>query len=400
MTRKGLLIILDGLGDQPVPALGNRTPLEAAYTPHLDRVANQAACSLVDTTVPGLPVATEVGVAVLLGLGRDEAKNVVRGPIEAAGVGVALMPGDLAIHANFATLRDEADGRIKVLDRRAGRIREGTLELAAAASGLDLGDGIRADVHPASQHRVVVRFTGPGLSADVSDTDPGAASDTMLVNPCIGHEATARAVNRFVALAREKLGNHAVNRDRRARGLPEANGLITRSAGVATKWEGRVRGAVDRAALVAAERTVIGMGRLLGYHAFVDARFTALPDTDLEAKREVARHALKNHDLVVLHIKGTDICAHEKDADGKRRFIERVDEMMAPLFETDHVIAVTADHGTSSLTGVHIPDPVPALLRIPGETAPGCHMFSETSCCGTGVQTAEQFLDTLLAALR
>ena len=112
VRHKGLVVILDGLGDRRIPALGEMTPLEAARTPQLDRLAAGGVCGLVDPLIPGMPVATHTGTGVLLGLTPRDAYLFCRGPVEAAGVGLIMQPGDVAIRCNFATLEAELEGDI------------------------------------------------------------------------------------------------------------------------------------------------------------------------------------------------------------------------------------------------------------------------------------------------
>ena len=121
MATKGLLIILDGLGDRPQPQLEGRTPLEAARTPHLDALVSAGLCGLVDPLQPGLPVDTHTGSGILMGLAPESARRLARGPVEAAGVGFSVRPGEVALRCNFASVESTGE-RWHVLDRRAGRI--------------------------------------------------------------------------------------------------------------------------------------------------------------------------------------------------------------------------------------------------------------------------------------
>ena len=170
--RRGVLVILDGLGDRPIPALGGATPLEAARTPNLDRLVVRGQCGLVDPGIPDMPVSTHSGTGMLLGIDPEDIRRLARGPVEAAGIGLAMRDGDVAMRCNFATLERHA-GTLRVLDRRAGRIASDTDELASALQNVALGDGISASLYPATQHRAVLCLSGLGLSGAISDTDPG-----------------------------------------------------------------------------------------------------------------------------------------------------------------------------------------------------------------------------------
>lgn len=406
--RRGVLIILDGLGDRAIPALGGLTPLEAASTPNLDRLVARGQCGLVDPGIPDLPVSTHSGIGMLLGIDHDDIRCLARGPVEAAGIGLALRDGDVAMRCNFATL-EQHDGGLRVLDRRAGRITAGTNELASVLHNVDLGEEVSASLYPATQHRAVLCLSGPGLSGAISDTDPGERA--RLPAPVLtsrplrrGDDAalrTAEALNRFVAQAFERLESHPVNNARRDRNEATASGIISRQAGMARSIPSLLHGIGVRTALVAGECTLLGMARLLGHTVITDPRFSSLPDTDLGAKVDAARTALDSHDLVVLHIKGTDICAHDCDPQGKRRFLERIDQAIAPLLAEDLVIAVTGDHSTDSNTGVHISDPVPSLLFSGDDEVDSCEIFGETPSTqgGLGQISGSAFLAHLLNAM-
>lgn len=406
-ARKGLLVILDGLGDRPIASLGGRTPLEAARTPNLDRLAAAGLTGLVDPLTPGVPVDTATGTGLLLGASPRSIASLARGPVEAAGVGLEIAPGDLALRCNFATL-DRVDGHLVIRDRRAGRIRHGTDELASELEDVDLGGGILATLRPATQHRAVLRLSGPGLSAAISDTDPGVVDGPPRVLRSKARHRddpraarTAAAVNRFVEEAHARLAAHDINRDRVRRGRPPANGVITRGAGLATTSRSVIEQLGLKATVVAGESTVLGLAALLEMESITDGAFTGLPDTDVGAKIAAGLDALGRSDVAFVHIKAPDICSHDHDPEGKRDFLERLDGHLAPLIGADVAIGVTGDHSSDSTTGSHSGDPVPAILRGPGARRDGTESFGETPCMtgGLGRLTSSDyvmaFLDTM-----
>ncbi len=231
---KGVLLIIDGLGDLPIPELDGKTPLEAAYTPVLDQLAGSGQYGLVDPITPGETANTHSGTGMIMGLLSNQADRLSRGPVEAAGAGKVLEPGDVAIRANFASLEPLQDG-FRVVDRRAGRITSGTDELAALLNDMDLGDNIRGSLLPTDQHRGALILTGPGLEASVSDTDPGNKSMPARLKKCEaltpGAELTASKINRFIAEAHQRLVDHPINIARVRDGHLPANGILTRGAG-------------------------------------------------------------------------------------------------------------------------------------------------------------------------
>ncbi|MGB5741681.1 MAG: hypothetical protein WBM65_04560, partial [Sedimenticolaceae bacterium] len=159
MRYKGLMIILDGMGDRRCPALNGQTPLEAAVTPTLDRLARDGISGMVDPLLAGVPVGTHTGTGILMGLAPADATQLARGPVEAAGIGLVMQPGEVALRCNFATLKKDGEG-LGIEDRRAGRIREGTEELAAALRDIPLGGGITGGLYPTTQHRAVLALRG------------------------------------------------------------------------------------------------------------------------------------------------------------------------------------------------------------------------------------------------
>ncbi len=403
-TYKGVMILLDGLGDRPSKALGGQTPLEAAHTPNMDRLATAGLCGLVSLLTSWVPVETQTGTGLLLGLARKDIKKMTRGPVEAAGVGLTLHDGDVALRCNFATLRPNGT-TFDILDRRAGRIAQDTDVLSGVLDGMDLGGGITARVCAATEHRVVLALSGLALSDAVTDTDPGAGRAAEGVLVCRARDAddeqaarTAEAINIFVRQSYDLLKGHSVNRARTAQGLPPANGLITRGAGQVTPVRNLVAHLGLKAALVTDEATVCGLGRLFGFDVIDHAAFTGRSQTNIDAKVAAVQDALTSHDLIFLHIKGTDTHSHDRDAEGKKALIEQIDAAIAPLLRPGVVVAGTGDHTTDSTLGVHTGDPVPALLAAPHTRIDAVTSFSETACMrgGLGHLSATSFLCAML----
>jgi len=391
MRLKGVMIVLDGLGDRPCPELDGATPLEAAVTPRFDRLARDGLCGMLDSLLPGVPVGTHTGTSVLMGLAPSDALDLTRGPVEAAGIGLIADPGDVLIRCNFATLEPAGAG-LRILDRRAGRISTGTDELAAALQDIPLPEGVRASLHPATQHRAVLRLSGPRVTAEISATDPGSGQVERGVLPSrplaaedAAAQTTASALNQLTREAFQRLQQHPVNRARLSRGLPPANGIICRSAGTVPRLHSIIDLLGLQAATVAGETSVLGLSRLLRYTSLTHPSFTALADTDVQRKLAMARAALKEHDIVFLHFKATDICAHDHAPASKRDFIARVDAALGSVLEEPLVVAVTGDHSTDSFTGRHTGDPVPSLLYSPRGRRDRCRSFSERECMSGGL---------------
>ncbi len=404
---KGLVVILDGLGDRPNPYLGGLTPLEYARTPTLDQLAKNGQSGLMDPLLPGLPVETHTGVGVLFGLPPREAVNLCRGPIEACGIGMDSRTGDLMLRCNLATVEKRGD-QYHIVDRRAGRISQQVDALCAPLRNVEVGDGITASLRPATQHRCVLRLRGSALCARISDTDPGGKSADRRVLECRANTATdkdavrtAQAVNRFTRLSCRILDDHSLNRQLVEKGELPANAIIARGAGMHRNWSRLPACLRLSVTVVAGERTITGLGKLLGFSTITDPAFTSLPDTDLDRKFELAMEALQTRDLVYIHIKGMDIAAHDRDPKAKAALISRFDTALARIDTGGLVVGVCADHSTDSRSGEHTGDPVPVIIHNPAGRRDRVEKYNETDCIAgsLGRITAHGFLLSVLDAM-
>ena len=381
------LIVLDGLGDRPSPDTGGRSPVEAAETPHLDRLAAQGELGQVSILGPGVAPESDAGVLALLGYDpvRD---SPGRGILEAVGVEIPLRRGDVALRLNFATI--ERSGR--VVDARVGRslTTPEAHQLARAVTEADLlaDAGIHAEVRATVGHRGVLwlrRRSGEGLSPNVSNADPfyekvggmGQArrpSEPRLlaVEPLdASPEAsrTARALNLFLERAAGVLARHPVNAARARRGEREATGLLVRNAGSLPEppLEPFAQRHGRRGAAVTEMPVERGIARLLG----LEDRFVGPMGADKRAgyqdRAAITRELLAKFPFVYVHLKGPDEPGHDGDARRKREVIEEIDRgffgpFLADLDLAAVRVAVTADHATPCVLRGHSDDPVPWIV--------------------------------------
>ena len=403
---KCVLFIVDGLGDLPVESLAGQTPLEAAYTPALDRLAAAGWYGLVDPIGQGAQPNTHSGAGLLLGLEPAELQKLMRGPVEAEGVGRVLKAGDVALRANFAQVKTSF-GELVVLDRRAGRITEGARELAAVLRHVDLGDRVVAEFQSTHQHRGVLVLSGEGLDPGVSDTDPGDQELPAPVLECMAlspaARKTAEKIKLYLRLANGLLQSHPVNIARSLAGKPPANGIITRGAGSREVLHNVIRQQGLSAAVVSGCNTVCGLGRMFGFEVISNPGFTGGVDTDIDGKIHAALDALQRNDMAFVHFKAPDVCAHDRQPAAKRDFLERMDMALTPLFNEKTIIALAADHSTDSNSGLHTAHPVPALIYSPDHRAGREDLnFSERSCLNGSMnrQNSSDFLQKVLAAMK
>lgn len=360
-----LLLLLDGLGDEPSSALANKTPLEAAHLPHLRRLAHAAGQGQIQTArIAGRVPSTDEGTLALLC--PETGVKLGRGVLEALGEGVPVPSDAVVFRGNLATV--DPDGAI--VDRRAGRIRDGVADLVAPLAHVPLSRGIIARVYAGHEHRIVVTLIGPGLSPLVCDTDPSDSVAAGRVQVPLPLESspeaarTAEALAEFLQIARKKLSAHPLNASRLAQGLLPANMILTRGASALPR---RRTSRLD-GVLIGRCSTARGIARYLGLRTITTPQMTGNLDTDLDAKFHAAHQALMETDLAIVHVKGTDIAAHDRRPLEKANFLSSVDQALGRFLEEwpdergKLRVVVAADHGTSSVTGEHLPDPVPLLL--------------------------------------
>lgn len=385
--KQGLLIIMDGLGDRPITEFDGQTPLEAAYTPYMDSLAKKGICGGVYPIRAGLPVGTDVGHLHIFGYQSDLVYRG-RGPLEALSAGIELADGDVAFRGNFATIDEQG----VVIDRRAGRIREGTHELSEALNGMVLSDGTLVLTHELTEHRIAVVLRKAGLSDAIETTDPGTGEEgqKLLVpqplDETLAAQTTANALQEFTIRAYEILKNHPVNRERVEQGLLPANTILTRGAGMKTEMISIYERDHVRAACVAGDQTVGGIAHLAGMDYYQEESFTGSFDTNLHGKGQKAVELLKSgqYDWVVLHCKATDLAGHDNNPQAKRDYIEKVDFMIGEILTAidlkECYVSITADHSTPCSLRDHSGDSVPTLIAGYDVLPDHVSSFNERSC--------------------
>ena len=382
---KLIFVAIDGMGDLPIESLGNKTPLEAAETPNLDSLAKKGKTGLMYTVRKG--VAPESDVAVISLLGYDPFKySTGRGVIEAAGVGLKMKDGDLALRCNFATL---GQGKT-ILDRRVARSlsTEEASELTKAVN-----KEVKLTSYPATfeykntlGHRAVllIKSNANPLSSNITNSDPAyiimngigvAKPDVEMVlktcEPTDNTEASkvsARLVNEFIEKSHILWENHPINEKRAKEGKLKANVVLTRDAGhlLPKFFNINKRYDVNFAALadMHAER---GIAQLAGMESSLLPPPTGNLQKDCEVRVKALLEALPKHDCFYIHLKGPDEPGHDGNCKLKTQVISAIDKyFFGPLLNQitlqDNLICVTTDHATPCALKVHSDTPVPVLI--------------------------------------
>lgn len=387
---RGIIFIGDGMGGRPVPELDGQTTLEAQDTPALDRIAREGACGLMDPIAPGVPAGSDTAHMAILGYDPYRYYRG-RGPFEARGVGIDVRPGDVAFRCNFSTV----EGR-KVIDRRAGRIKEGTDQLAAAiAEQIPMIEDVEIIFRPSVEHRAALVLRGPGLSHEISEVDPHEPGvDYLDSHPLEGAadaEAaakTARILNEFVRRAHEVLDAHPVNQQRRAAGELPANIALPRGAGTAVELQPLSARYGLSAAMIVEVDLVRGLGKYLDMDVIEVEGATGGQDTDELAIARAVVEALETHDFVLANIKAPDLGGHDGNCPMKMEAIAKVDRALGYILE--HVdfahttLMITADHCTPCSVNDHSGDAVPIAFFGNGVRPDDVERYGERPC-GRGI---------------
>ncbi len=369
-----LLLILDGMPDRPV---SGKTPLSVAKKPNLDSIADLGINGIMDTIAPGIRPGSDTSHLALLGYDPHECYTG-RGPIEAAGVGIDVKPGDVAFRANFATV--EGSGTIfdkVVVDRRAGRIQDTEDLVKAIREEIELD--VEFFIERGTGHRAAVVFRGEGLSAEVTDTDPKKVG--LKVKKCKplneGAVKTAEIVNEFMQRAHEILEAHPLNAERERRGLPKANAILLRGAGSVPHIQSFESRFGLKLCVVSATALIKGVGAILRGDVITPEGATGNRYTNIGAKIDAALKEMRSHDVVLLHFKAPDELGHDGDFEGKKEFVERLDPHLEKLLDLDACVIVTSDHSTPVNVGEHTADPVPIAILHEDVRRDDVRRFSE-----------------------
>jgi 2,3-bisphosphoglycerate-independent phosphoglycerate mutase len=376
--RKRVLLVPDGMADEPQAALGGRTPLEAADTPCMDGLARGGVVGLVRTVPAGMPAGSDVANLAVLGY-DPTAVYSGRSPLEAASIGVELGPGDISYRCNLVAI---VDGVMK--DHTGGNIGAEDARRCMAALQAALGGG-PFEFYAGVSYRNLLVWRGGEL---VSCTPP----HDILDRPVAGYAPGAAAGEAGTAAAEALIALQRRADEVLARVRPGTNAWFWGEgrAPRMSSWSqlyglsGAVVGAVD---------LVRGIGRLAGLEVIDVPGATGDLDTDYGAKARAAVAALDDHDFVWVHVEAPDEASHMGDLQAKVHAIERVDaEVLTAILESPQRPAamVLPDHHTHLSTRTHAEPPVPFVISepLPGSGGGGAMNFGESDAAATGLLVA------------
>ncbi len=381
--RKTIVFLGDGMADDPIPALGGKTPLQAAKTPAMDSIARDGVSGTLLTLPEGYPTSSDV--ANMSVLGCDLSKELCgRGPLEAAGRSIPMGPQDYAFRIN---LTNTVDGILK--DFSGGHATQPTADELIALLNQKFGSPT-VRFHTGLSYRNLLILTGPEFNDRVKAEKP----DDNQGSPVAAHlpkasdpsgEITAAFLRRLIAEAPALLEASPVNRALASAGKPMANGVWPWSGGKAGAIRKlRDKYGIETSAVISAVDVIMGLGRCLGMEMIQVPGATGYIDTNYEGKAQAAIKALKTHDFVYIHVEAIDEVSHEQNLKLKLQAIEDFDaRIVGPVLAAVGPgvnVAVLPDHPVPLALGKHTRTPVPVSIRIVGQQPDGVQTFDEIAC--------------------
>ena len=389
-------VLLDGVGDLPHPNLVGKTPLGAASTPNLDRLAKNGTMGQVITVGKGIAPESDIAVFNMLGYKFKHDDYAGRGVVEAIGIGIDFKDGDLALRGNFATLNHDG----VIIDRRAGRKIE-KQDTEAVSNEIEekikfSDENATAIITPTIGHRLVIRIrSNCTLSSNISNTDPAyvrvagmgiakAVTDFLKIEKCLpldeeSHTKLAsKLVNELTEQSLDIMKKSKVNERRKENGKKLLNGILLRDAGNIYPKVTPINDLHSMKFSCIVDMPVeIGISEILKMKTYDAGGLT-----DYEEKAKVAAKAMDEQNAVYVHLKGPDEFGHDGDAQGKMENIEEIDKrffgtLLDNIDSSKVAVIVSADHSTPCINKGHSADPVPLLISGDMVTNDGTQRFTE-----------------------
>ncbi len=336
-----VLLVADGIGDAPEMYNDGVTPLMAAKTPNLDYLAQRGVLGLTVPIATGITAGSVTGHLALFGYDPTTIR-IGRGPIDALGAGVDLLPGDVVLRGNFAVVQDGV-----VVDRRAGRLSDAEAKRHSQFLNIILREITEVDarIFPTAGHRFVLRLRGPGLDPRITDTDPMHEGEVIRASEPLATDAkqTALLVNAISGIA-HFTGN-------------APNAILLRGAGTLPRLASFPEHYRMPAHAYALHPTYLGVTRACGMEVHPPDGYN-LTVSDAAMRRH-------SNEFVYLHFKAPDAAGEDGNFDAKVKAIEKMDEELRQFIaipEFGNVLVITGDHSTPVAMKSHSWHPVPLLI--------------------------------------
>ena len=401
MTPKNIIILGDGMADEPIASLGNKTPMQAADTPYMDLLAQKGRNGLLNTVPDGFAPGSEIANLSVLGYDVPTVYEG-RGVLEAASMGVDILPGEMAMRCNLVCLEGDL-----LKNHSAGHIS--TAEAAELIRFLEkeLGNDIFS-FHPGVSYRHLLKMKGGDkrLRCTPPHDIPEQPFRTHLIQPDHGEAATtANDLNKLILASQELLRDHPINRKRIAAGKDPANSIWPWSPGYCPQMKPLTElYPIKSGAVISAVDLIRGIGVYAGLEVIMVEGATGLHDTNYEGKARAALDALREKDFVYLHIEASDEAGHEGDVPLKVKTIEYLDARIVKTiyeetltWDVPVTITILPDHPTPCAIRTHTRDAIPFLIWHKGIEPDSVQTYDEFAARkgSYGLLQGNQLMETI-----
>lgn len=379
---KTIIILGDGMADYPIERLGNKTCLQAAHKPNMDLLAKLGRSGIFKTVPDDMPAGSEVANLAVLGYDVREVYQG-RGVLEGAAMGVNIEAEDLAMRCNLICLED---GKIK--NHSAGHIStEESHILIEVLNNVFADDRIHFYPGVSYRHLLVLKHGNQAIELTPPHDVPGIPwKDVMPKSLSPEGEQTKISLTDLILRSQVILENHPINNKRRENGKDPANSVWFWSAGKRPKMKTYQEMYGKTGAVISAVDLLHGIGVYAGFKVIHVEGATGLYNTNYEGKVKAALDAIKDVDLVYLHIEAADEAGHEGNCELKIKCIEALDEKVvkpvmdfAGKYSQPIAIALLPDHPTPCSIRSHVHDAIPFVIYKPGETPDDVEIYDESS---------------------
>ena len=384
---KYLILVGDGMADEAQKELEGKTPLEEAQTPHMDQLASKGILGLTETIAPHQEPGSDVANMAILGYDPDRF-HTGRAPLEAASMGVSLLPSEVAFRCNLVTVEINAEGELILADYSAGHISSENGRVLITALQENLGNEW-FQFYPGVSYRHLLVWRG-GRS-DMTITPPHDVTGQPVAEYWQVYQEVPE-LESLVTSAREVLGKQELNRQLIAQGKRAANAIWLWGQGLAPVMPSLTERFGVQGVVISAVDLLKGLGICAGLESLSVPGATGYLDTNYKGKVVAALNALQEKDFVYLHVEAPDEASHEGNLGLKIEAIEAFDaNVVGPLLEDcrnmfDLRIMVITDHLTPIRTRTHARGLVPfAVCDFPAGPDMSRRGFSENSAVETGL---------------
>ena len=400
---KYIIILGDGMADEPIASLGNKTPLQAAKTPSIDNLAMMGRCGMLDTIPTGFAPGSEIANLSVLGYDLNSVYEG-RGVLEAASMGVEIEDDEIAMRCNLICIEN---GKIK--SHSAGHIS--TEEAGELIDFLQkkLGDE-SVSFYPGVSYRHLLKLKSgkKHLKCTPPHDVPGTSFSSVMIQALTPEaQPTAEFLNELILKSQDFLENHPINIKRASQGKEKANSIWPWSPGNRPQMQ-RMTDIypIKSGSVISAVDLIKGIGVYAGLKNIDVEGATGLYTTNYEGKARAAIEALKTDDFVFVHIEASDEAGHEGDVQLKIKTIEYLDSrIVKPILEElltwnePVTIALLPDHPTPCAIRTHTNTPVPFIIYRTDNVPDKVVVYDEFSCqAGSyGLLKGSEFIEEVIA---